>query len=338
MCTSLYCHVPVLLQSNFRPIAGLLRSQISMLDLSRVAMRAAEDASAGNSLPNSPRSDPERETNDAAVTAGVRPSHLTPRGRQRRDGSYAAAPPLGAPTTYTASTFSLLPSPRQQPQQAAPSSSLLLPSLWAQWSDGQSGGGATATELMTSPRPAAVSSLQPVPQSEGLTSPRSAAAPSLQPLQRSRQFRAAADCLVAITEDISGIPCPFALGAACPSPRKPSSLKPMLAAANETGSAIQPQAWIASPPPQSAGDTATHTQPHTQPHTAAAAAPPLLLLSPRSRTLLPRSRALSRKLVEMHGHQAPEVGMVMGRHPAGASGVGGPQGLPGRIKGWMMGT
>ena len=321
LCTSLYCHVPVLLQSNFRPIAGLLRSQISMLDLSRVAMRAAEDASAGNSLPNSPRSDPERETNDAAVTAGVRPSHLTPRGRQRRDGSYAAAPPLGAPTTYTASTFSLLPSPRQQPQQAAPSSSLLLPSLWAQWSDGQSGGGATATELMTSPRSAAVSSLQAMPQSEGLTSPRSAAAPSLQPLQRSRQFRAAADCLVAITEDTSnGGPCPFTTGAAvCPSPRKPSSLKLMLAVANETGSSLQPQA-----PPAGGATAAEET------------APPPPLLTPRSRTLLPRSRALSRKLVEMHGH-APGVGMVMGGR-TGASGVGGSQGLLSLIKGWVRGT
>ena len=297
-----------------------------MLDLSRVAQRPGVTA-AGSSTLESPRSYHAREPAEAEVTAAVLPLALTPRGRQWGAGSFAAAPPQqGAPTTpISSSTFSLLPSPCQQPHQSAPPSSLLMPSLWAQWSDGQSGGGAMATEL-TSPR-SAVSSLQPVPQSEGLTSPRSAAAPSLQPLQRSRQFRAAADCLVAITEDISGIPCPFALGAACPSPRKPSSLKPMLAAANETGSAIQPQAWIASPPPQSAGDTATHTQPHTQPHTAAAAAPPLLLLSPRSRTLLPRSRALSRKLVEMHGQR------VMGRHPAGASGMGGPQGAAGSNQG-----
>ena len=322
-------------------------------------------------MPDSPRSGHVRETAESAVTAAELPSPLTPRGRQRGDGSFAAAPPLGASTASPpSSSFSLLPSPRQQPQQAAPSLSHLLPSLWAQWSDGQSGGRAAATELMsprsavpvtslqqmsqgqglmTSPRLAVPSRLQgqeltspssavppvvpPLSQGEEATGPRSAAAaPPLQPLQRSRQFRAAADCLVAITEDTSaGGPCPFAPGATFPrknprkNPRKTSSLKPMLAA-NETCSAIhQPQ--VLPLPPSAEGATAAVTAP-----------PPLLLLSPRSRTLLPRSRALSRKLVEMHGQQAPEVGMVMGRHPAGASGMGGPQGLLGRIKGWVTGT
>lgn len=119
------------------------------------------------------------------------------------------------------------------------------------------------------------------------------------------QHGTAEDCLVAITEeDVPDGPSLLT----CPSPRK-AALKPQ-------ATFVPSNAQQQLPSPRSG-----------------------TLLLPRSGTLvrlLPRSGTLSRKLAEVH-RQAPEVGTLMSRRPAGGGSGVGPQGLLGRLKVWVTG-